>query len=165
MKKAILLLGLAVGFMSCEDEVVFNETSLQADINYNHVRFDKHEAYVENGNLLVIGEHEMGMIEISIPSYTFGTRYELANNNFSAKFVSYGEEADTLTFLTEPTFDGYVYLSPAEEQAPGSISGNFAFDMEATEDQGGVLLNATIRFHEGKMLNIPINTNMPETIE
>lgn len=164
MKKAIILLGLAVAFVSCEDEVVFNETSLQAKINYQHFRFNHHEAFVEDGNLLIKGGTERDTLEISIPNYSFGTRYELSNNNFSAKFTSVSEESDTLVFLTNSGLDGYVFLKPAEEQTPGSISGNFAFDMEL-QNIGDIFLDMAIRFHDGVMLNVPINTTPPEIIE
>ena len=164
MKKIFIFLGLAVAFSSCEDEVAFNETTLQAKINYQHIRFDHHEAFVENGNLLIKGGTETDSIEINIPNYTFGTRYELSNGNFSVNFKTVSENSDTLIFHTNSDLDGYVFLNAVEDQTPGSISGSFAFDMEM-EDFGDIGLNTSIRFHDGVMLNIPIHNNAPEVIE
>lgn len=174
MRKAILFLGLAVGLMSCEDEIVFNETTLQAKISAHglhtapnqHIRFDYHEAFVDNGNLLIKGGTERDTLEISIPNYAFGTRYELNNNNFSAKYKTISEDSISWVFETNVELDGYVFLNPAEEQTPQSISGSFAFDMDSnTVIDGSIDISMNVRLHDGAMLNIPINNTPPVVID
>ncbi|HLV46313.1 MAG TPA: DUF6252 family protein [Flavobacterium sp.] len=175
MKKIFIFLGLAVAFASCEDEVAFNETTFQAKVDvygmdktYTHqFRFDPHMAYIENGNLLIKGYSEKDTLEISIPNYTFGTRYELSNDNFSAKFTTISEDSVSFVYNTNTDLTGYVFLNAVEEQTPGSISGNFVFDiaLDGSGSDDELLFDAKLRFHEGVMLNIPIHNTPPEVIE
>lgn len=174
MKKIFIFLGLAVAFASCEDEVAFNETTFQAKVDvygmdktYTHqFRFDPHMAYIENGNLLIKGYSEKDTLEISIPNYTFGTRYELSNDNFSAKYTTVNVDSVRLVYHTNIDLEGYVFLNPVEEQTPGSISGNFVFDIALDDFENEFFdLNTNLRFHDGVMLNIPIHNTPPEVIE
>jgi len=173
MKKAIILLGLAVAFVSCEDEVVFNETIFQAKVDvygmdktYTHLfRFDPHMAYIENDDLLIKGYTERDTLEISIPNYTFGTRYELSNDNFSAKFTTVNEDSISFVYETNVDLEGYVFLNAVEEQTPGSISGNFVFDIALDDSDNELFDGIKIRFHDGVLLNIPIHNTPPEDIE
>ncbi|MBB1139539.1 DUF6252 family protein [Myroides sp. WP-1] len=162
MRKIIGIFALALGFMACENDVKFSNPGMHATMTldaivdtakikgnpYSHFTEYKPQsfkAYVVNDKTLIIdAKTDSTQLRIYLPDYEFGAKYEfnatenikadyLVLNDFDVVTSMYSTDALSLKDQKPVNRPGYIILDSADKQVPGTISGTFAINMNASK--------------------------------
>jgi hypothetical protein len=154
MKKIFSLIVLLVALSSCEEDVKFNNPTVQGlkdDALWRAVQFSATQAS-SNGALTVTASNGFETLTLKAQSATPGT-YDLGvNETNKASFVFSSPEFDTAYQTGAGIGDGELTISalPTETNvAGGFITGNFKFN--AVDDEGN-----TVNFRDGVFYKVPI---------
>jgi len=154
MKKILSLIVLLVALCSCEEDVQFNNPTVQGikdDALWRAVNYSAtHQA--SNGALTVTATNGFETLTLRAQSALPGT-YEFGiNESNKASFVFSSPELSSAYQTGAGTGDGELVISalPAETNiAAGYITGNFKFNAVAED---GAVLN----FRDGVFFKVPI---------
>ncbi|TDS62089.1 DUF6252 family protein [Myroides indicus] len=170
MKKIFGILAVALAFVACENDVKFATPGMHAQMTLDAItdttalnqspynRFTEYrpqdfKALVVSGKGLVIeAVTDSTKLMITVPEYEFGTKYEFDKTKgiFAEYFLLDDDEKVIGSYGTdikgkdekEIENPGFVIFDVAEKQVPGSISGRFVINMNASllppDETGGV---------------------------
>lgn len=154
MKKIFSLIVLLVALSSCEEDVKFNNPTVQGlkdDVLWRAVQFSATQT-ISNGALTVTASNGFETLTLKAQSTTPGT-YELGvNETNKASFVFSSPEFNTAYQTGAGIGDGQLIISalPTETNiAGGYITGNFRFN--AIDGEGNA-----VNFRDGVFYKIPI---------
>ncbi|WP_413511246.1 DUF6252 family protein [Myroides odoratus] len=162
MRKIIGIFALALGFMACENDVKFSDPGMHATMTVDAIidstringnpysQFAEYKpqsftAYVVNDKTLIIdAKTDSTQLRIYLPDYEFGAKYEfnatdnikadyLVSNDFGNITSAYATDAMGMSDNKPVNRPGYVILDPADKQVPGTISGTFVINMNASK--------------------------------
>jgi len=154
MKKILSLLVLLVAFSSCEEDVKFNNPTVQGfkdDTLWRAVSFSATQQ-VSNGALTVVASNGFEILTLKAQSALPGTYSLGVNENNKASFVFTSPELNSAYQTGAGVGDGVLVISANPEEtnvAGGYITGNFKFN---AEDSEGAVLN----FRDGVFYKVPI---------
>lgn len=167
MKKIFLLVVAMVAFSSCEEEVKFNNPSLQVMKDDELLRVDNPHVLLNlDGTVSITGEYGFEVLSLKVPSTEPGTYYFGLNNNTVAY---YKYEADDGLVLEYSTIAGvensdyeenlgeltiYDISNPKSSPMSGTISGEFKFRGRIMNDNP--FGQPSIFFHQGHFYNLAI---------
>ncbi|WP_158961701.1 DUF6252 family protein [Myroides fluvii] len=161
MRKIIGMFALVMGFMACESDVKFSDPGMYASMtvdaitdstriegnpysHYMEYKPQSFKAFVVNEKTLNIeAKTDSTTLRIYLPDYEFGAKYEFnATDNIKADYIVYDDynntasmySTDALSLITNKPVSkpGYIILDPADKQVPGTISGTFVINMNAS---------------------------------
>jgi len=151
MKKILSLIVLAIAFSSCEDEVKFNNPSVQGEKDNEFWRASDHSATVTGGMLTVYAYTPYEILTLTTSSTAPG-KYVLGVNEINK--ASYSTEIDgTKSTYTTGTGIGDGEIEITQEQEAGTISGKFKFNAHATTDP---IAGLVVNFQYGVFYKVPI---------
>lgn len=156
MKKITVLLLLVMTFMSCGEDLVFNNPAFRGYNNDMLWEATTYRASVDEfGKLTVIGIRNQERINLTTSSTDEGS-YNLGNTLSVAVFENQSETVFTTNFVPDPSIQLYPSEGKVEiteyNAIERTVSGTFSFN--AFDSTG---LNSA-NFNRGFFYNIPINT-------
>lgn|GEM_PF-512104 len=156
MKKFFLICTLALGFLSCEENIVFNDPAFQANNDGKFWRAIDATATLDgDGGITITAVTSFEEVVLRIPSTNEGT-YNLGNSNTS--FASYKYEADGLNlfYITGNNVggNGQIILEENNIATDGTITGKFRFNAISADNNpvGGEVKN----FNQGKFYRVRV---------
>lgn len=156
MKKYFLIALVALSFASCEEELSVNTPAFEATKGYSFWRATKMQAFVKDGDLVIVGATNDENVTLYIDNYEMGGEYILGKTNFNV--ATYSKVVDDIKYnysTSSTTGSGYVRIDPVEKQVPGTISGVFMTEMVPT---GTPLENTpSVNFNKGVFFQIPLS--------
>lgn len=159
MKKLVLLFVAAISFISCSDEIKFNNPSIDAYVDEDHFRATRPVALINNnGTVTIKGESIYGLMSFTLESAAPGTYYfGLPDASNVANYTLYTESINfrysTQMGPANPEIEqdlGYLTIyGPEDEKASkdGTLSGEFSFRARIVEANGFVKPNVFV--HKG----------------
>jgi len=152
MKKILLLIVLAVGFTSCEDEVSFSNPSVQGEKDNVFWRATDYRATITGGALTVYAYTPYEVLTLTTSSSAPGT-YILGEDDIETATYYVEMDGNRSTYSTgEEIGDGEITIDQVQET--GTISGKFKFNAPPENDPLGQVVN----YQYGVFYKIPITT-------
>ena len=154
MKKILSLIVLLVAFSSCEEDVQFNNPTVQGlkdDALWRAVSFSATQQ-VSNGALTVVASNGFETLTLRAQSAIPGTYSLGVNENNKASFVFSSPEINSAFQTGAGVGDGQLIISanPVETNVmAGYITGNFKFNAVAGDGQ-------VLNFKDGVFFKVPI---------
>jgi len=150
MKKILLLIVLAIGFSSCEDEVSFSNPSVQGEKDNVFWRAADFKATVIGGRLTVSAYTTFEELTLTTSSTAPGT-YILGENDINAASYYVELDGEETAYSTGTELgDGEIIID--QKQELGTISGKFKFNAPPESDPLGLVVN----YQYGVFYKIPI---------
>lgn len=169
MKKIFLFLTALVAFSSCEEDIQFNNPSLQVMVDEVLFRADNPTVNEGPGNAITItGEYGFETLILKVASKNAGT-YKFGLNSTNVAYYKYEEDGLILEYSTIEGIDNpdlesdlgeliiYPKTHPKSSSTPGTISGEFKFRGKILNSNP--LGNPTVFFHQGHFYNLSVGTN------
>lgn len=156
MKKYLLLGLIALSFSSCEEDLSVNNPAFEATKNYDFWRASKMQAFVKDGNLVLVGATDNENVTLYVDSYELGKEYLLGKTNYT--IATYTKELNDVVYsysTSSSTGSGYIKLDPVEKQVPGKISGVFMAEMTAVDGKA-LPETPSVNFNKGVFFQIPL---------
>ena len=151
MKKFLSLLLVALAFTSCEDDVSFNNPSVQGEKDNVFWRASDYRASVAGGSLTVSAFTPYEILTLKTVSSAPGT-YILGEDDLNVATYSIELDGATSTYTTGTDIgDGEIIIDAA--QAAGTISGKFKFNAHITTDP---LAGLVVNYQYGVFYRVPL---------
>lgn len=164
MKKIFLFLTALVAFSSCEEDIKFNNPSLQVMKDEELLRIENPEVIQNSGGSITItGTYGFETLSLKIASKNAGT-YKFGLTDSNVAYYKYDEEGLILEYSTIEGIDNpdlesdlgeliiYSQTYPKASTTPGTISGEFKFRGKILNSNP--LGNPTVFFHQGHFYNL-----------
>ncbi len=169
MKKIFLFLTVLVAFSSCEEDIKFNNPSLEVMVDDELFRAENPKVNQNlDGTITITGEYGFEILSLKIASKNPGT-YKFGINNTNVAYYKYDEDGFVLEYSTIEGIDnsdlesdlGELIIYPANHpkasRVAGTISGYFNFRGKTLNTNS--LENPTVFFHQGHFYNLPVEAN------
>lgn len=156
MKKYFLIALVALSFASCEEELSVNNPSFQATKDYNFWRASKMQAFVKDGDLVIVGATDNENVTLYVDNYELGKNYTLGTSNYTV--ATYSKVVDDVKYhysTSSSTGMGYIQLDPVDKQVPGKISGTFMAEM--LPNAAALPETPRVNFNKGVFFQIPLS--------
>ncbi len=155
MKKILYLFFITLLFGSCEEDVVYNNPSVQGKLDNVFWRaIDSKAVLGTDGSLTLTAMARRQKMTLRVPSTNLGI-YQLGNSNIRYASFLFTYETDELFYHTGNNMGGDGQIEITEFDAEnGTVSGNFRFNALNIENNplGGEILN----FNRGVFYKVPI---------
>lgn len=155
MKKILSLLVLVLLFGSCEEDVVYNNPSVQGKLDNVFWRaIDSKAVLGTDGSLTLTASARRQKMTLRVPSTNLGV-YQLGNSTIRYASFLFTYETDELFYHTGNNIGGDGQIEITEFDAEnGTVSGNFRFNAINIENNplGGEILN----FNRGVFYKVPV---------
>lgn len=159
MKKYFLIGLITLGLTSCEEELSVNNPTFEASKGYSFWRASKMQAFVKDGDLVIVGATDDENVTLYVDNYELGKDYELGKSNYTiATYTKVVDEVKYNYATSSASGKGFIKLDAADKQVPGKISGTFMVEMPAS----GTALPETpsVNFNKGVFFQINL-TEVP----
>jgi len=151
MRNFFLLALFSFFMMSCEDNIEFNSTSIQGEVEGVFFRsFNSSATVNDDGSVTLIGESAEETVTLKVSNYEVGTYVIQGNAANEATF----ENFNGTIYITDGEGDGKIELTKVED---GKLSGEFYFN--ALENGVG----DTINFSKGSFFDVPVTSQDTST--
>ncbi len=167
MKKIFLLVVALVTFSSCEEEIKFNNPSLQVMKDDELLRVENPQVLLNlDGTISITGQYGFEVLSLKVPSVNPGTYYFGLNANTVAYYKYESEDGLVLEYSTIAGVENpeqednlgeliiYDISHPKSSPIAGTISGEFKFRGRImNENPFG---QPSIFFHQGRFYNLAV---------
>ena len=155
MKKQILYFFLLISFVSCQDDVKFNNPSFQSIKDNVFWRAINYDATLSNTRVLTINAYTRNEIVTLKTSSIFPNTYKLGTSTSNTARYQIKTNSITTNFSTGSNFgDGEIVIEVYDE-LNNTISGKFRFNVSNIDNNP--LYNSFVNFQQGVFYKVPVN--------
>ncbi len=155
MKKLVLYILLLFAFVSCQEEVKFNNPSFQGQKDNVFWRaIDSKAIVAANGSLSIEGYTRNEKLTLKTTSKNPGT-FILGINNLNTATYVIEDSSPKITFSTGNGFgDGQIEITEYDA-VNKTVTGTFRFNADNLDNNP--LFGLTLNFQQGVFYKVPIN--------